>query len=149
MSDELRTILKMLKEEKAITGYGLRVGRDELGNFYEIVSDEGSALRIRPASISLSSAELVSQIIYPGGIQVAVVLADEEETYHTFNLPLPWALLLSALIEKFVKEFLDMIDKVTEDLSNAKAVSSAKEEIKFVSESTRKIHEIDDGRGYL
>ena len=142
-NDFITQLVQMLKEDRAIGYCIIKPFSDDRGRGVEIVASTGERLRLRYVPISLGQAEMASGIIYPGGIQLAVILPEDQETYHTINIPLPYIPLIIKILEIWVKDLINDFEEVTADLTNAQMISSAIANIYALSEMKSKQAEFD------
>ena len=126
----IREPLFMLKQERAISDFIVKPLTEDFGSGWELISPDGSLLRIRKVPISLSESEIATGITYPGGIQLAIYFPEEDEVYHTFNIPLPYAPFIVKILQKYVSELMEEFEEVGTDLTNANL--SAKSRIKIL-----------------
>ena len=124
-SDFIHYLIDTLKRERVLNDYVVRAFQDEVGKGFEFIAPSGERLRLRYVPISLSPAELATGLMYPGGVQVAVILPDDRETDHTINIPLHYVSFLNEILSIWADRLVREAEEVSVDLSNAHLVKKA------------------------
>lgn len=145
----LKEIVKTLKEEQVIKDLTIVPFKDEFGHGFEFIHPGTSILRIRKIRPSLSPAELSSGIFYMGGIQFAVILPDEEEVYHTFNLPLQYVNFLIQILDNWVYDLSVGAEAIAEDFRNASLIANARKGLAEQQSMTQLVKQVIDDRDVL
>ena len=122
----IKELLFMLKKERAISDLIVKPISDEYSSGWELISPDGSLLRIRKVSMSLSETELATGITYPGGVQVAIYFPEDEEVYHTFNIPLPYVPFIIKILQKYTNELIEEFNEAGVDLTNTNLAAEAR-----------------------
>jgi len=134
----IRELTKLLKEERAISDLAIHPTEDGI----ELIHPTGEILRLRYVPMSLSPAELSTGIVYPGGVQIAIILPEDEEVYHTFNIPLPYVTFLVKILDSWSTALLSELQETGTDLYNASLVAEAKVKLKESYKEAQKMKKI-------
>ena len=145
----LRELMKMLKEERVISETIVIPFKDEFGYGVQFVNPDGTSLRLRKVSPSLSDVELSSGIFYMGGIQIAVILPGDDEVFHTFNLPLQYANFMVNLIEDWTYELRSAAEDIATDYKNAHIIAGARIGLQRAKEVEKQVKQTIDDRDVI